>query len=539
MNRRDWLRRLAAAGAAGVVPGSGVAADSTMAMGDTAAWLRDALPTLPAEPRRLRAYDLRVKAAFAAASASAPHREAATNEAQVPAFLAMFSKGLPHDAYGLVDPDAYRMLARAATGSGESRFEDVPLGGARRLVSPQAAFAFALDGLDAAMLDAPRPPAWDSPAFAIEAIETYWMALLRDVPFAAYEEDPLVARAAADLTRAGRDTTPATLFGRTATTGSRPRGAGARVSQFLLRAVPMGAQMLSPRIAAQAAGESFLSTWDDWLASQNGRLPTRDVTYVGRRHICCGRDLATWTRTDYPGQAGVQAALLLEALRAPVTPQHPYVRSRNQAGYVTFGLPFIVDLASRVAMHALRASWFQKWVVHRRLRPEELGGRLEAAAAGAPIVAWPNARFVQSDAFSEVRRRAGNCLLPMAWPEGAPLHPAYPAAHAATAGAMVTVLKAYYAEEWVLPDPVEPTSDGSDVRPLEAEVTVGDELDTLAWNLASGRAFAGVQWRSDAEDGLRLGEAVAVALLRELRDLLPEPHGAFTLRAFDGAHIEI
>ena len=497
------------------------------------------MPTLPVEPRRLRAYDLRVKAAFAAASASAPHRESATNESQVPAFLAMFSKGLPHDAYGLVDPDAYRMLAGAATGSGESRFEDVPLGGARRLVSPQAAFAFALDGLDAAMLDAPRPPTWDSPAFAIEAIETYWMALLRDVPFAAYEEDPLVARAAADLTRAGRNTTPATLFGRTATAGWRSRGAGSRVSQFLLRAVPMGAQMLSPRIAAQAAGESFLSTWDDWLASQNGRLPTRDVTYVGRRHICCGRDLATWTRTDYPGQAGVQAALLLEALRAPVTPQHPYVRSRNQAGYVTFGLPFIVDLASRVAMHALRASWFQKWVVHRRLRPEELGGRLEAAAAGAPIVAWPNALFVQSDAFGEVRRRAGNCLLPMAWPEGAPLHPAYPAAHAATAGAMVTVLKAYYAEEWVLPDPVEPTPDGSDLRPIEVEVTVGDELDTLAWNLASGRAFAGVQWRSDAEDGLRLGEAVAVALLRELRDLLPEPHGAFTLRAFDGTHMEI
>ncbi len=296
----------------------------------------------------------------------------------------------------------------------------------------------------------------------------------------------------------------------------------------------MGAQLLSPRVPAQAAGESFLSTWDDWLASQNGQMPSRDVTYVGRRYICCGRDLATWTRTDYPGQAGVQAALLLEALRAPVTPQHPYVRSRNQAGYVTFGLPFIVDLASRVAMHALRASWFQKWVVHRRLRPEELGGRLESAAAGAPIVAWPDARLVQSDAFTEARRRTGTCLLPVAWPEGAPLHPAYPAAHAATAGAMVTVLKAYYAEEWVLPDPVEPSPDGSELRPIDASLTVGGELDKLAWNLALGRAFAGVQWRSDAEAGLRLGEAVAVALLRELRDLLPEPHGAFTLRAFNG-----
>jgi hypothetical protein len=539
MTRRDWLRRLAAAGTAGVVPGSGLSSSSTMTMADEAAWLREALPTLPAEPRRLRAYDLRVKAAFAAASASVPRRDGAPDETRVPAYLAMFTKGLPHDAFGLVDPEAYRLLVRAAAGTSEARFEDVPLGGVRRLVSPQAAFAFALDGLDAAMLGAPAPPRWESAAFAVEAVEAYWSALLRDVPFAAYGEHPLVARAVADLTRAGLETTPHTLFARRHGRDATLPMQGPAVSQFLLRAVPMGAQVLSPRVAAQASEESFLTTWDEWLASQNGHLPARSVTYAGRRYICCGRDLATWTRTDYPAQAGLQAALLLEALRAPVTPQHPYVHSRNQAGYVTFGLPFVVDLASRVAMHALRAAWFQKWVLHRRLRPEELGGRLEAAAAGAPIVAWPDARFIQSDAFAEARRRSGTCLLPMAWPEGAPLHPAYPAAHAATAGAMVTVLKAYYAEEWVLPDAVEPVPDGSELRSIDAGLTVGDELDKLAWNLALGRAFAGVQWRSDAEAGLRLGEAVAIALLRELRDLLPEQHGTFTLRAFDGTTIEI
>lgn len=542
MNRRAWLRRLAVAAGAGALPGNHVAYGSGLPAGDTAAWLREALPTLPVEPRRLRAYDLRVKAAFAAASAGVPSRRGNADETRVPAFLAMFSKGLPHDTYGIVDPDAYRALVEATAGKGTVTFEDVPLAGPRRLVSPQAAFAFALDGLDAAMLDAPDPPAWDTSAFALEAIETYWMALLRDVPFTRFADDEQVARAVADLRRAGADVTAGTLFSRSprpSTDERSTQAAGPAVSQFLLRAVPMGAQLLSPRVPAQAAGESFLTTWDDWLASQNGRMPTRGVTVVGRRYISCGRDLATWTRTDYPGQAGVQAALLLEALRAPVTPEHPYVRSRNQAGYVTFGLPFIVDLASRVAMHALRASWFQKWVVHRRLRPEEFGGRLEAAASGSPVAAWPEPRFAQSDAFAEIRRRSGTCLLPMAWPEGAPLHPAFPAAHAATAGAMVTVLKAYYAEEWELPDPVEPLPDGSELQPIDARLTVGGELDKLAWNIAIGRAFAGVQWRSDAEAGLRLGEAVAVALLRELRELLPEPHGVFTLRAFDGTTVEV
>jgi len=127
----------------------------------------------------------------------------------------------------------------------------------------------------------------------------------------------------------------------------------------------------------------------------------------------------------------------------------------------------------------------------------------------------------------------------MAWPEGAPLHPAYPAAHAATAGAMVTVLKAYYAEGWVMPDPVEPSPDGGELRPMDVALTVGGELDKLAWNLAIGRAFAGVQWRSDADAGLRLGEAVAVALLRELRELLPEADARFTLRGFSGQTIDV
>lgn len=538
MTRRDWLRRLAAGGVAGAAPfGEGAV---PLSVGMQAEWLRAALPVLPTEPRRLQAYDLRVKAAFAAASAASPRREGSADEHRVPAFLAMFSKGLPHDRFGIVDPRAYRALVAAAAAGEGARFEDVPLAGPRRLVSPQAAFAFALDGLDAAMLDAPEPPAIGSDGFAREAIEAYWMALLRDVPFDEYEGHPLVARAAADLTRAGQPATPATIFAPPTTTGpGAGRPPGPRVSQFLLRPVPMGAQVLPAQVVAQAAGEEFLVTWDDWLSSQNGQVPHRDVTYTTRRYVCCGRDLATWTRTDYPGQAGVQAALVLEALRAPVGADHPYVRSRNQAGYVTFGLPFIVDLASRVAMHALRAAWFQKWVLHRRLRPEEFGGRLEAAASGSPVAVWPDARFLHSDACTEARRRTGTCLLPVAWPEGAPLLPAYPAAHAATAGAIVTVLKAYYAGAWVLPDPVEPTPDGTELRPIHTDLTVEGELDKLAWNIACGRVFAGIQWRSDAEAGLRLGEAVAIALLRELRELLPERDGRFALRRFDGDRIDI
>ena len=548
MNRRAWLRTLAAAGAthaASVLPGvaSPLLSHTGLAAVGTAGWLGEALPALPVEPRRLRAYDLRVQAAYTAARAGAPAHLANADEARLPAFLGMFSKGLPHDHFGFVEPEAYRMLARAAASGQGTQFEAVPMGGSRRLVSPQAAFAFALDGLDAAMVDVAAPPSIDSPVFAAEAVELYWMALLRDLPFARYQDDARAAGSARELTKvSGRAVTPATLFTRQATPSSSigfVQPPGGFVSQFLLRPVPMGAQAMSARIGAQTSGEQFLTRWDGWLASQNGALPAVDVSYDGRRFISTGRDLATWVRTDYPGQAGVQAALILESLRAPVSERHPYVQSRNQAGYVTFGLPFVVDLASRVAMHALRAAWFQKWVLHRRLRPEELGGHLEAAASGAPVVVWPDQRLMQSEALGQVRQRTGTLLLPMAWPEGAPLHPSYPAAHAATAGAMVTVLKAYYDHAWVLPDPVEPTADGREVQSLQASLTVGDELDKLAWNVAVGRAFAGVQWRSDAEAGLRLGETVALALLRELAEFLPERTAAFEVRQFDGQIVSV
>ena len=42
-------------------------------------------------------------------------------------------------------------------------------------------------------------------------------------------------------------------------------------------------------------------------------------------------------------------------------------------------------------------------------------------------------------------------------------------------------------------------------------------LNKLAANLALGRDIAGVHWRSDGREGLKLGEAVAVGHLTDLR----------------------
>lgn len=54
-------------------------------------------------------------------------------------------------------------------------------------------------GADPPAVGVNPPPTFASAAIAAQAAEIYWMALLRDVPFAEYDTHPLVAQAAADL----------------------------------------------------------------------------------------------------------------------------------------------------------------------------------------------------------------------------------------------------------------------------------------------------------------------------------------------------
>ena len=51
---------------------------------------------------------------------------------------------------------------------------------------------------------------------------------------------------------------------------------------------------------------------------------------------------------------------------------------------------------------------------------------------------------LNAKALDAISRATGSYLLPMAYPEGCPTHPAYPAGHATIAGACTTVLKAFF-----------------------------------------------------------------------------------------------
>jgi hypothetical protein len=190
----------------------------------------------------------------------------------------------------------------------------------------------------------------------------------------------------------------------------------------------------------------------------------------------------------------------------------------------------------------MRATWFQKYYVHRRLRPEEFGGRIhiqKTDQAEYPI----HHEILESHLFDEPEfKKRGSFLLPQAFPEGCPTHPAYTAGHATVAGAQATILKAFFDETFVLPNPVIPNKEGTKLEPYTGpdkdELTVGGELNKLASNVAFGRNWAGVHWRSDALDSVLLGEKVAIELMRQQSRTFPEDfHVVFT--KFNGEKVEI
>ena len=135
---------------------------------------------------------------------------------------------------------------------------------------------------------------------------------------------------------------------------------------------------------------------------------------------------------------------------------------------------------------------------------------------------------------------AGNALLPMAFPEGCPTHPAYGAGHATVAGACVTILKAWFNESFVITNPVVPNVVGTALLPYAGDsLNVGGELNKIASNVANGRNIAGVHWRSDATESLKLGEAIAISVLKDQKRCYNEQFSGFSLTKFDGTTVTV
>jgi hypothetical protein len=496
--------------------------------------------------RRARSYRIRHRAALEERKIPVPRQISNGDEARYPNFIGNYSQGLPHNSIGEVEPTAYQALLAAVDTGNPSDFANIPLGGTAKLVDPQGGLAFDLEGTDSGQLTSPPSPKLASAERAGEMVEDSWMALARDIPFSQYGAEPITTAAIVELNtlshfagpKVNGKITAATLF-RGVNQGDL---IGPYLSQFFLLPVTFGTLSVAQKFNAYVPDVDYLTNFDSWLAVQNGQGPFPPNSISGTSYIKNGRDLGAFAHSDISFQAYLFAAQWLLTHGAPLNPGNPYLAIKNQAGGFTFGSQYIIDLLGEVCNRAFKACFYQKWFVHRALRPIAYGGLVHNTITG--VASYPVHREVlNSAAVGQIFSKYGTYLLPAAFPEGNPQHPSYPEAHGVVAGACATALKAFFNEAFVLPNPVVASDDGQSLLPYTGadagQITVGGELNKLADNVALGRDIAAVHWRSDAQQALLLGEAVTISILRDQRPTYNEPFSGFTFTKFDGTTITV
>ncbi len=365
--------------------------------------------------------------------------------------------------------------------------------------------------------------------------------------------------------------------------------------------ISYGALRIDQRVRTAVPAVDYMQRWDEWLDVQNGAdfrgkeqyVQNEEEELTKRRFITTGRDLSTYVHYDALYEAYLNACLILLANGAPFDKGIPFQAADlfdRQQGFAHFGGPHILTLVPEVATRALKAVRFQKFNVHRRLRPEALAARLQMHEAITghcissrynpaehaslftdmlqdldPILSEidqlnPNFAEGYQAANPEVANdSAHNYLLPMAFCEGSPMHPSYGAGHATVAGACVTILKAFFDTNRYLSISADgesfgitaeadksqhafvPRADGAVLETVETDpLSVGGELNKLATNISVGRNWAGVHYYSDYVESLRMGEEIAIGILQEQSIMYnPLENVLMTLDKFDGSQVMI
>ncbi|WP_295880935.1 vanadium-dependent haloperoxidase [uncultured Thiohalocapsa sp.] len=494
---------------------------------------------------------------------------------------------------------------------------------ARAWEAPTAGVVYDLQGPDAQAVTMPPAPALGSDELAYEMAEVYELALLRDVPLPelrAGATDPAVTAAVGRLdaltyAQDGFPGRPRTTEGGSVTARTLFRGSspGVEVGPYLSQFMLIGNDQPEPGGSGVADGyiqygplridqrvpvaetQDYMTDWGDWLAVQNGADVRNNADLFSgapRRFITTPRDLATYVHDDALYQAYLNACLILLSMEAPFDPgfghlsgQSPFFLNSLDAtgvladilethpsaagGFALYGGPHILTLVTEVATRALKAVRYQKFNTHIRLRPETLAGRIHRAAEIQ--TAFPQVGTVFEDLEGAIQdtvnairaaNGSGSALLPMAFQEGSPMHPAYGAGHATVAGACVTILKAYFDTNAVFVrrdarDRFALYENGDTAVHYEPETTPGSlgaslderldgdfltlegELNKLAANISIGRNMAGVHYYSDYYDSLRMGERIAIAMLEEQALCYPTDPFVLTVPTFDGDVVRI
>lgn len=529
------------------------------------------------------------------------------DEDSVPFFASQFTKSFEHGPDGLLTEqgqESYRQLVKAMkTGKQEDFDAIIRAPGACKLVNPQSALAFCLEGCDSCLFSIPLFPQLASAELAASMIELYLMELCRDVYFEEYgtglntdangSGGSLTNDAAAVLQSLGsafkgarnsNGIVDASVVFRGNSYGSL---IGPYTSQFAflptIAAIPasLGANNLG-RIGQIKLDQKwsivnkreFGVSFEDFVAIENGLVPKKytanDYDPVNRRYFIDGRDWGSFIHSDSNCESFFYAAYILYCYAFPYSNELPYYNESmpNEAAFCTMGMVEMFSILEAASCEAIKASWAQKWRANRALRPEAFAGLVHNAKtsginpfnlhgllfvphAGIDVLAQVQAHNALQANFPDNNlntQEAATYLLGQLFPEGSPAHPTYTSGHATIASTCATILKAFFENDTLIqsiippvkPDPNDPTQ----LILLNGEgenlLTVAGELDKLASNAALARNWAGIHWRQDAEQGFVLGEQVAIRYLQDRALLYNEQNfKGYVLTKRDGTRIRI
>lgn len=493
--------------------------------------------------RKITAENVRISAAVAEALASKIEHQKTNKDLECyKDKRGSYSKALAHKSDGMVQKNSFESMIHALKSGNPQKFNQIILGGARHLQDPQAAYAYSLEGADAAAYIIKAAPSLTSAQAAGEMVELYWGALLRDVPFNQYSTNATAAAAIANLNtlfdfkgpKIGGVVTPQTLW----RTGFPGVIDGPYISQFLYQPIPDHGVPVQQLYFPYITATDYLTNVPDLLLVQNGGSTGQMNMFQGSpEYIFTGRDMGTYVHHDYSSEAYVNAALILLGYgSAALDPNNPYFSNATQDGFATYGAPAVIAMINTACETALKAACYQKWMVHLRLRPEYFGFLVQDQIVNGKNFHLNN-QLISSPALTDIFGLYGTYLLPQMYPEGCPTHPSYPAAHAVIAGACITILKAFFNENFVIPSPVQPNVSNTGFDPYVGTLFVGNELNKLGSNIGMGRNFAGVHYRSDVIEGMKLGEKIGISVLTDEGYLYNENFIGYSLTLLNGTTI--
>ena len=561
-NRRNFLGQIGATVAAGVLSAAVKASGESSREGgggQRTGGSNVAAPSGVSNARVLRSFELRVNAAIAEAQIPVPPHTTNGDEERYSDKSGTYTKCLLQDGLGRVNLSAYKTFKTALNSGEPEDFEKIILGGTRTLNGPQGGLTFDLEGTDGGQFgNAPSPhnqehavivppaPAVSSATYGTELIEHYWGALLRDVAFTDYATNATANAAAQELSaiptyvgprNTSGNVTPNLLF-----RGGFPgETVGPYISQLFITPTSLGTQGMSQQLTCYLPNIDYMTDPTTFEQVQNG-ISTGLSNQVDPqlRYACTGRNLASYTHVDVLYQAYFTAYLVMNTLGVPLNPGNPYLHSKTQNGFGSFGQPHFAALVGEVASRALNVVWYQKWFVHLRHRPESGGGIVHLALTGQgnSVQAKLNSNVLNSNAVQASFKKYGTYLLSQAFPEGSPAHPSYPTGHGTVGGACITILKFFFDGNHVIAAPLVPTGDGLTLSRYTdgdaGQMTINGELNKLGHNVSFGHGIhAGIHWRSDTDSSLLLGEALAISILQDKAQTFNEKF-TVSFTKFDG-----